>query len=239
VAATPSIRDLEALRQFTSPTLANALELLGIDRADVPFMSPAIRCFFPEFGPVVGNACTATIMTEKGASGMGDRVPYRHWKRVTEMPLPRLVVVQDMDQPPARYAWWGEVNGNIHKALGCAGLVTNGGVRDLDEVRGLGFHFFAAEVVVAHGYAHLVDHDIPVKIGGIWVRPGDVLHADRHGVLRIPVETVRELPAAAAEVAAKESRILRLCQSSEFTVERLRDIFAESLGLPELRASEH
>jgi regulator of RNase E activity RraA len=229
VAGNASTRDLEALRQFNSPTLANALELLGIERGDVPFMSPAIRCFFPELGPVVGHACTATIMTEKASSGLGERVPYGHWKRITEMPLPRLVVVQDMDQPPARCAWWGEVNGSIHKALACAGLVTNGGVRDLDEVRAMAFHFFAAEVVVAHGYAHLIDYHIPVKVGNIWVNPGDLLHADKHGVLRIPAEMVRELPAAAAEVAARESRIIKLCQSSEFTVERLRDLFSENL----------
>ena len=73
------------------------------------------------------------------------------WRSILAMPGPRVVVMQDIDAQPIG-SFWGEVQGNIHKALGCLGVVTNGGVRDMNEARALGFHFFANTVLVSHAY---------------------------------------------------------------------------------------
>ncbi|PYM79095.1 MAG: hypothetical protein DME09_22060, partial [Candidatus Rokuibacteriota bacterium] len=116
---------------------------------------------------------------------------------------------------------------NIHKALGCAGVITDGAVRDLDEVRTLGFQFVAAHISVSHAYVHLVDFGLPVKVGGLWVKPGDLVHADQHGVVTIPPDLAPKIPDAVAKIEATERRIISLCQSREFSAERLKALYRE------------
>ncbi|MCX8038192.1 MAG: RraA family protein [Candidatus Sumerlaeia bacterium] len=225
-----TLAEIEALKRFTTPTVSNAIELLGYEANDIRFMSAEIRCFFPDLGPMVGFAATATIVTEKETAKLGHPVPYEHWKAVLQVPAPRVIVVQDLDEPPAVGAWWGEVNSNIHRALGAVGVVTNGGVRDLDEVHAMGFHFFAAAVNVSHCYCHCMDYGRPVKVGGVWIRPGDLIHADQHGVVVVPQDIVKEIPAAVKKLEAAERKIIDLCKSPDFTVEKLRDLFTHHVA---------
>lgn len=215
--------ELEALRQFSTPTISNAIEAFGVRPRNEGFMSPQIRCIFPELGVMVGYASTARLMAEQPAAQQVSRFDY--WDMILSIPVPRVAAIQDLDQPPAIGSFWGEVNGSVHKALGCIGTVTNGGVRDLDEVRAMGFHFFAGEVIVSHAYVHLVDFGTPVKVGGVVVKPGDLIHADKHGVLVIPPEIARDLPRAAREVEARERRTIELCRSPNFTVEKLKELY--------------
>ncbi|MBI4279000.1 MAG: RraA family protein, partial [Armatimonadetes bacterium] len=126
--------------------------------------------------------------------------------------------------------YWGEVQASVHKALGCAGTITNGGVRDLDEVRATGYHFFAGCVCVSHAYVHLVDFGQPVKVGGVVVRPGDLLHADQHGVLVVPQEIAADLPAAVAEVEREERQIIDYCRGKGFTLEGLKEVYTRARG---------
>ncbi len=114
------------------------------------------------------------------------------------------------------------MNANIHKALGCLGVVTDGGVRDLDEVKALGFHFFAADVIPSHAYVHIVDSGIPIKVGGLVVNNGDLIHADKHGVVVIPHKIARDVPRACQEVEDRERRIINFCKSPEFSIETLK-----------------
>ena len=132
---------LEALRRYDSPTLANAIETFDIRPRDEGFAGMEIRCLFPELGVMVGYAATATIRARGRGEGASDHSPL--WALVRSLPLPRVVVVQDLDDPPGHGALWGEVQSSIYKALGCVGAVTDGCVRDLKEVREMGFHFFA------------------------------------------------------------------------------------------------
>jgi regulator of RNase E activity RraA len=132
------------------------------------------------------------------------------------------MVIHDLDDPPAVGSYWGEVQSNIHRALGCVGTVTDGSVRDLDEVRELGFHFFATHVSVSHAYVHLVDFGQPVKVGELTVHPGDLIHADQYGVLVIPHQVARDVVAAAAKVEQIERQIIDYCKSPDFDVEGLK-----------------
>jgi len=216
--------ELDALRALNTPTIANAIERFDIRPRNVGFMGPEIRCMFPDFPPIVGYAATATIMAEQPAAGTRTASRHNYWEFVVSLPAPRIAVIQDLDQPVAIGSFWGEVNGNIHRALGCVGTITNGGVRDLDEVRALGFQMLASAAIVSHAYVHLVDFGTPVKVGGIVVHPGDLIHADKHGAILIPHEIAREIPAAAAEVERIERRIIDFCQSSEFSVAGLKEI---------------
>ena len=220
----PLPKEIEALKRYSTPTLSNAIELFNLRPRNAGFMSGDIRCIFPDFGVMVGYASTAAIMAEHPETGGGQTSGYEYWKSVLQVPAPRVAVIQDLDQPTAIGSFWGEVNGNIHRALGCVGTVTNGGVRDLDEVHAMGFHFFASQVIVSHAYVHLVDFGIPVKIGGVVVHPGDLIHADKHGVLMVPKEVVPELPEAVRKIEAKERRIIDHCQSKEFSIEKLKDL---------------
>jgi regulator of RNase E activity RraA len=137
------------------------------------------------------------------------------------------ILVHDIDEPRGQGAQWGEVQANIHKALGCVGVVTDGSVRDLDEVRALGFQFAAAHVSVSHAYVHMVDFGLPVKVGGLWVKPGDLIHADQHGVVTIPPAIAERVAEAVAKVEADERKIIGVCQSRDFTPERLKELYKQ------------
>ncbi len=213
---------LEALRRYDSPTLSNAIETFDVRPRDEGFASMEIECLFPELGVMVGYAATATIRARGAAGGDSDHTPL--WKLVRSLPQPRVVVVQDLDDPPGHGALWGEVQSSIYKALGCAGAVTDGCVRDLSEVREMGFHFFARGPGVSHAYVRLASIGGPVRVAGLTVRPGDVVHADQHGVLLIPKRIAAELPAAADRIIEREQAFIRWVRSPEFDPDRLAEM---------------
>jgi regulator of RNase E activity RraA len=213
-------QEIEALRRLSTPTISNAIETFNIRPRNVGFMGPEIKCIFPEMGVIVGYASTAKISAKYPATRSTSRHGY--WDHVVSIPAPRIAVIQDLDNPKAVGSLWGDVNGNTHKALGCLGCVTDGGVRDLDEVRAMGFQFYASAVIVSHAYVHIEEYGTPVEVGGVVVKPGDLIAADKHGVITIPFEIAREIPRAAAEVEARERKIISICQSPDFTLEKLK-----------------
>lgn len=206
----PSV--LEALKNYDSPTLSNAIETFDVRPRDEGYMGSEVRCIFPDLGVMVGYAATATIR----ARGRAPSDPEPLTAHVRAVPGPRVVVVQDLDDPPAHGSLWGEVMATTYTALGCVGTVTDGCVRDLNEARAIGFHFFARSVGVSHGYVRTEAVGEPVTVGGLTVGPGDLLHADQHGVLLIPAEIAAELPAAADRVIAAEQEFIRWVSSPEF-----------------------
>jgi regulator of RNase E activity RraA len=214
--------ELEALRCWPTPAISNAIELFNIRPRNKGFMLPEIQCIFPELKPMIGYAVTAVISAD---SPEGRRVqPPDWWGEILKIPEPRVVVIHDIDHPVVG-SFWGEVNANIHKALGCVGTVTDGSVRDLDEVKETGFHFFSRWVTVSHAYVHLVEVGIPVKVGGLVVKPGDLIQGDKHGVISIPLEIARDVPKATQLVEDWERVVINFCKSKEFTVERLKERF--------------
>ena len=217
--------ELDALQQITTPTVANAIETFpGRSRAE-GFMDATIRCLFPELGAMVGYAVTAKIAARERPQAA--LPPWEMWETMAKVPKPWVVVIEDLDHPNPVGSYWGEVNGSIHQGLGCVGVVTNGGVRDLDEVRATGFHFFASCVLVSHAYVHLVEVGTTVSVGGLTVRPGDLLHGDQHGVLAIPLEVARKVPEAAAEVERQERAIIDFARSPQCSAEGLRRLFED------------
>jgi len=217
-----SSEELEALRRWPTCAISNAIELFNIRPRNEGFMLPEIKCVFPELGPMIGYAVTGVITAD---SAEGRRVgPTDWWEVLRKIPEPRVVVLHDLDRPVVG-SFWGEVQGNIHKALGCVGTVTDGSVRDLDEVRERGFHFFSSCVSVSHSYVHLVEVGIPVKVGGLVVKPGDLILGDKHGVISIPMEIARDVPKAAQMVEDWERKVINFCKSRDFTVEGLKSLY--------------
>ncbi len=213
-------KELEALRRWPTCAISNGIELFNIRPRNEGYMLPEVKCFFPGLGTMIGYAVTGVITT---ASAEGHRIPAPDWwEAVRKIPEPRVLVMHDIDNPVVG-CFWGEVNANIHKALGCVGVVTDGAVRDLDEVQAAGFHYFASWVAVSHAYVHLVDLGIPVKVGGLGVKPGDLIMGDPHGVISVPLEIAKDVPKAAQLMEDWERPIIDFCKSKEFSMEGLKE----------------
>jgi len=216
-------RELDMLRGLETCVVANAIETTGVRLRNEGYMDATVRCVFPDFPPVLGYAMTLKVRTGNPpieGPGYVDRVDW--WDQLLALPQPRLLVVEDDPGTPASGSFLGEVHANILRALGCSGMVTNGAVRDLPALRRLGFPVFAGHVSVSHAYAHIVEAGAPVTVGGLRVQPGDLIHGDMHGVLSIPLQVAREIPAIAARQKLRERRIVDFCNSVEFDVDGLK-----------------
>jgi regulator of RNase E activity RraA len=218
-----SNEELTALRAYSTPTICNAIETFNLRPRNEGFMDHTIVCRFPELGPMVGYAVTAKI---SAAAPAASEVPFGEvWDILEKTPRPWLVVIEDLDYPNPVGSYWGEVNAATYKRLGAAGCVTNGGVRDLGDVRPHGFHFFSSCLLVSHAYVHVVEAGTPVTVGGLTVWPGDLLHGDEHGVTSVPHEIARNLPAACHDIEAAERVLIDYAGSAESTVEGLREMY--------------
>lgn len=228
-AEVPSSAELAALAAFDTPTICNALELVvPATRGKGHTTRPAV-CGFPAMKPVVGFARTATVRSKQAPAVPAAevrRLRHGYYRYVEAGPKPSIVVIQDLDGPDAGYgAFWGEVQSAIHRGLGACAVVTDGSVRDIDQWAPE-FQFLAGKLAPSHAYAHVVAFGGEVEVLGMRVCPGDIVHADRHGAVVIPPAAVRELPAAAQRVAAREAPILTVARGPDCTAERLIDVLA-------------
>jgi 4-hydroxy-4-methyl-2-oxoglutarate aldolase len=211
---------LEELRKYNTPTIANAIEIFGLRPRHVGFLPHQIRCLLPEVGPIIGYAVTShtRALPHEGAEPPPD-LNASYLRYVAAQHGPKIAVGQDLDVPPGLGAQFGEVNATIHKKLGCVGHITDGCPRDLDEVAALGFGLFGLNPCVSHGYVRLVDFGKSVKLAGVEIQPGDLIHADKHGVCLIPLGVAEKLADACAEVERMEKPLLEHCRSDAFDLE--------------------
>jgi regulator of RNase E activity RraA len=221
---------IAALAAFDTPTICNALEQVMPSVQGAGYTVRPLLCGFPELAPTVGYARTATIRAKVPPAGTPAEVRARrndYYRYVGEGPRPAVIVVEDLDGADAGYgAFWGEVQSAIHRGLGAAGLVTNGSVRDLAQWAP-GFQWLAGSLAPSHAYANLVGFGAEVEVAGMRVRHGDLIHADRHGAVVVPLDAVAALPAAAARVAAREARILAVARAPDCTAEDLVRTFED------------
>jgi regulator of RNase E activity RraA len=219
---------LEALRRLDACTLANAIETFDVRLRNEGFTDGALRCLFPRLPPIVGYAATIKIRGSAPPTAAGlyaQRTDW--WDYVQSLPKPHIIVAQDVASHPGLGAFLGQVHFNIERALGCVGIVTNGAVRSLPTAEALGFQIFAGNVSVSHAYMHIVEFGTPVEVDGLKVHSGELLHGDQHGVQSIPISLAAQLPAVAMRIAASKQAIITLCQSPEFTLEKLRAAVAK------------
>ncbi len=207
--------DLQRLSQYDTPTICNAIELFEVRPRNEGYMDGRIRACFPEMPPVAGYAATATMRCafprrEGDVYGSLDE----QISRFSELPGPPIVVFQDLDDPPVA-ATFGEIMCSVYRAFGAVGLITSGAARDLDQVRRLGFAAFSNGSICSHGYSHIVDLGRAVRVGGVTIHPGDLLHADANGVTTIPLEIAADVADVAGELAAAESIVLNYVRSDK------------------------
>jgi regulator of RNase E activity RraA len=217
--------ELNALRQLETCVVANAIETFNVRLHNTGYTDGHIRSMFPDAPPMVGYAVTARLSSGEPPIGGGtfrDRGDF--WNRVLQGPAPRILVLQDMDNPPGRGAFVGDMHAAILQALGCVGHLTNGAVRELPAVKAMGFQLCAASVAVSHAYAHIFDIGATLTVDGMEVRPGDLLHGDQRGVLTIPANVAVAIPKVAAGLQRAEQKVIEFCRSGEFSVGKLGDV---------------
>ncbi|MBY0456381.1 MAG: RraA family protein [Gemmataceae bacterium] len=179
---------LDALRRYDTPTVCNVLELFECRPRTAGYTDARIKACYPALPPMVGFATTATFRAgappKAGDTymGLGGQV-----ELIAGKSGPKVVVFQDLDDPPVA-ATFGEIMCTTYQAFGCVGLVTSGCGRDLDQVEPLRFPCFTAGTMPSHGYTQIVELEVPVRVGGVWVNPDDLLHGDRNGITTIPRE---------------------------------------------------
>lgn len=208
-----SLQLLQKLAQYDTATICNTIEMFGVRSDAVGFMDGRIRSAFPDFPPMVGYATTASFRSAAPPQGVDVYGSLESQLRQMEsLPGSAIVVFQDLDDPPVG-ATFGEIMCSVYQAFGAVGLITSGGGRDLLPVRKLGFPVFTGCTISSHGYSHLIDVGRAVRVGGLVVRPGDLLHGDGDGVTSVPAEIATEIPDVARDYVAAERILLDYAQS--------------------------
>ncbi|MBV9860416.1 MAG: RraA family protein [Alphaproteobacteria bacterium] len=226
----PSRPSLDALRAYDTPTICNALELVVPARRAMGFTRRPLVAAFPQMKPVVAFARTGMIRSREPHPRDRDsanRIRLGYYEHIAAEPLPSIAVLQDIDAPDTGFgAFWGEVQTHVHKGLGCAGVITDGSVRDLDAMAP-DFIVLAGSVMPSHAHVHLVDFGGTVSVAGMVVSPNDVIHADRHGAVVIPPDAVEKIPAAIDLIARREKVIIEASKRPGFSVDDLRHAYRE------------
>lgn len=227
---------ITTLRRYRTPIVSDALERLGARARTLAYTDATIRCILPALGAFVGYACTGKVAAEIPEEPGGARVPWPDvWRHVQAQRQPSLMVCQDLDQPAGKGCAWGDVSAATFTRLGCVAVVTNGAVRDIRAVEEIGFGLFAATTVVGHAHVRFVEIGTTVKVGGLIVRPGDLLHADEHGALIIPPDiAIDELVAAIERHMDAERRVIDYAlRAPDFSIEGLARRMDEMRDLAE------
>lgn len=219
-----------ALRAVDTPTICNALEVVLGRRTAEGFTTSPVVAAQPHLPPIVGYARTATLRCsapadEPTAVTRQRRLDY--YRYVASGPKPTIVVLEDADPHPGRGAFWGEVNVAIHKGLRIEGVLTNGSMRDLGS-SDPDFPILAGSIGPSHAFVHVAAFDEPVTVFGLPIRPGDLVHADRHGAVVIAPDWADELPRAIELVLRKEAPILAAARGPNFDVEKLIAAWGEA-----------
>ena len=219
---------LAKLAAYDTPTICNVIELFDVRPRDTGFMDHRIRANFPELPPVVGFAATASFRSSAPpAEGSAYGSLADQAEAFASLPGPALVVFQDLDDPPIG-ATFGEVMCSVYKGFGSAGLITSGGGRDLLQVRALEYPVFTGSTICSHAYCHIVHVGMPVHVGGLVVRQGDLLHGDANGVTNVPVPIASEVADAAEEFVTNEKIVIDYARApGAKTPQRLAAVQAE------------
>jgi 4-hydroxy-4-methyl-2-oxoglutarate aldolase len=208
-----SLSTLKKLSQYDTPTICNVIELFEIRPNTDGYMDGRIQAAFPEMPPMVGFAATATFRSATPPGKSTYVTLESHVELFTRLPGPVVVVFQDLDDPPVG-ATFGEVMCSTYKAFGSVGLITSGGGRDLLQVKALGYPVFSGSTICSHAFCQTLDVGAPVRVGGLVVQTGDLLHGDANGVTSIPMELASEVADVAVEFVAAENHVLDYVKAS-------------------------
>ena len=222
---------LNQLAEIDTPTICNTMDILCVEQASKGFITQSFVCIDPDAPAIVGFAKTATCRSvEPSSMSASEAANLResYWDYIAAKPQPGICVMQDLDGERAGFgAMWGEVNSNIHQALGCLGLVTNGSIRDVD-MWADDFQAIAGLIGPSHGHVHYTGFGGDVQVLGMWVKDGDLVHVDGHGAVVIPRDIAHLIPETAALQARREKVILDVCFDKNFSLTKLKKAYKEA-----------
>ncbi|MCU6794331.1 RraA family protein [Paenibacillus sp. WQ 127069] len=181
--------ELLQLKRWNTPSVFNGWEQISKHDRRTGFNLEETKDFMPHMGVMVGYAVTVVCEPsnpDHQTRNPNAQVEYREY--IASIPGPKIVVVQDLDKPYAYGSYWGEVGANMHRSLGCVGTITDGAIRDLDEMNNAGFKAIASKMCIGHAYSWPVRWNCEVEVFGTTIKPGQLIHADKHGFLVIPEE---------------------------------------------------
>ncbi len=205
---------LKQLARFDTPTICNVIELFDVRPRNVGYMDGRIKSNFPTLPPMVGFASTASFRSDAPPAG-GDAYGTMDQQVAgfAELPGPAVVVFEDLDDPPVS-ATFGEVMCSVYQGFGSVGLITSGGGRDLEQVRALNYPVFTGSTICSHAYCHILHIGLPVRVGGLVVRQGDLLHGDANGVTNIPPSIAAAVAQISEEFVDAEKYVLDYVRGS-------------------------
>jgi len=222
---TPTPEHFKFLRSIDTPTVCNLIEIVAPERRGSFYTVKHLHCPFPDLPPMVGFAKTVTIRAKEGGDGSYLQRRYDYFDYVAAAPRPGIVVIEDLDGEDAGFgAFWGEVQSNVHQALGCLGTITNGSIRDIAMIPA-GFQMLAGSIGPSHAFVHVVAFGGPVNVHGMAAQSGDLIHADRHGAVVVPQDKIGAMQAALDGLVAREARILAAARAPGATVEQIKAAF--------------
>jgi len=225
--------DLLKLKRWNTPTIYNGWEqITKHNTARDAFNLEETQDFMPQMGPMVGYAVTVVIEPSNRNHKEKQNAWSAYRRYVASQPGPKIVVIQDLDKPEVIGSFWGEVNSNAHRALGCVGTITDGSIRDLDEMTNAGFKAVARRLCVGHAHVIPIRWDCEVEVFGTVINPGQLVHADKHGFLAVPKADEAKLLEAAIFMDTNE--INHVIRAARETMGKSSDEITEALD----RASE-
>jgi 4-hydroxy-4-methyl-2-oxoglutarate aldolase len=219
---------IQQLKNLDTCIISDAIESFGVRLRNEGFATAGFRCLFKNFSPMVGYAATCKIRSADPPI-VGSRYIERTdlWRLIGAIPAPRVVVIQDIDEQPGTGAFVGKVHASVFQAMGCVGAVTNGAARELPGIEACGFQVFAGRIAMSRAYVHVVEFGKPVEVGGLTIRPGELIHGDRHGIITIPPELASALPAAAHQIQERKQHAMDLAKRPGTTQEEFSQALKE------------
>ena len=232
---------LEALARYDTPTICNAMEVVAPERRLIGYTTKPLVCPFPNLPPMVGYARTVSIRSVLKSTLPADEQARRriaYYEYVGTGFGPRITVIQDIDGADVGYgAFWGEVQSNVHKALGCLGVITDGSIRDIPQWAP-GFQALAGSIGPSHAWVHAEAWGGEVRVAGMTVHSDDLIHADQHGAIVIPVDIAAKIPEAAELCGRRETPILEIARSPDFTLDKLKEALKRSAEISLTKSQE-
>jgi regulator of RNase E activity RraA len=202
--------ELLELKRWDTPTVYNGWAKITKHDIVRKGMNPeACHDFMPHLGSMIGYAVTLVIEPSNPEHAKDNPSCWSQFRRyVADASGPKIVVVQDLDKPRFCGCFWGEVNSNMHQALGCVGTIVDGGIRDYNGMCNAGFKALATRFCLADGHVVPLRWNCEVQVFGQTVRPGQLIHADQHGFLVIPEEDQGKLLNAVRFLDTNECRTM-------------------------------
>lgn len=215
--------EIDFLKQYPTSLIESAIYLLKGTHDGIVLTRPGLKLQTEKTEKLVGYAVTSTFSTDPDDE-RGRRETAEYWEYVFSQPKPKIAVSFDASKEPGSGSSWGQQNAHIHKGLGCRGVLTNGGVRDIGVFQEIGFQVFSGSLTIGHGNPHFIEFGQPVKLYGALIDSGDVVCADEHGAIVVPKEYLPDIEEAVAETLRRVNLVAEYCKRNDFTPKGLAEV---------------